>query len=122
MNTVIWVGLALLGYWYVVKGGTAAQLTTAIRNKLSNFCAVNQAGLPTGALSNPGSHDSFPGACITPLGITSEKFAPADPPLGTVATQASHQISTGVRAAPAPKRVRPPVIRTTVGGIPTRVY
>jgi hypothetical protein len=119
MHPVIWVGLALLGYWYVVKGGTTAQLTTTIRNKWTNFCAFNQAGLATGAITKLGGHESFPGAGDgVPLGITSARFAPPDPETGTVATRSGHQqVATG-----AQKRVRPPVTTATIGGILTRVY
>jgi hypothetical protein len=118
MSTIIWVGLALLGYWYVVKGGTTEQLTTTIRNKVTNFCAVNKAGLPFGAITKLGGHKSFPGAGDgTPLGITSARFAPPDPETGTVATRSGKQIAPG-----AQKRVRPPSATAIIGGIPTRIY
>ena len=116
MHPIIWVGLTLLGCWYVVKGGTT---TRSIRNRLSNFCAVNKAGLPFGAIRKLGSHASFPGAGDgVPLGITSARFAPPDPEIGTVATRSGHQqVATG-----AQKRVRPPSATAIIGGIPTRIY
>ena len=62
-----------LAYWYLLKKGTTQSLVTTIRNQLSNFCAVNQAGVATGAVTEDAAHESSPGACAVPLGITTAK-------------------------------------------------
>lgn len=104
-----------LAYWFLLRKQTAAQLVTAIRGVISNgFSAINQAGLQTGVITDPGTHDSYPGAVIEPLGITSAEpgsrqslfdssvpVAALPSTLGTVkAPTGSATVAVGALAAP----------------------
>jgi hypothetical protein len=60
-----------LAYWYLLKKGTTQSLVTSIRNEFSGFSAVNKAGLATGAVQDPGVHDSYPGVSVDIFGIRS---------------------------------------------------
>jgi hypothetical protein len=65
------IAAGFLVYWYALKKGTTQSLVTAIKNELSGFSATNQAGLPTGAVTDPGTHDSYPGVSVGIFGIRS---------------------------------------------------
>ncbi len=63
-----------LAYWYLLRKGTTRSLVEAIRNELTDFSRLNAAGIPEGTVGDTGAHESAPGSCDTPLGIT-----PAEP-------------------------------------------
>ena len=91
-----WLILAgFLGYWFVLKKQTTGELLTAIRNELTNFSAINVPGLATGAIADPGAHDGFPGATVSPLGITSATPGTMVEFTGTVETVAETSIPVG---------------------------
>ena len=94
-----------LAYWFILKKQTTGELLTAIRNELTNFSAINVPGLATGAIADPGSHDGFPGATVSPLGITTAEPGTMVEPTGTVETVAETSIPVGVIGVKYPYRV-----------------
>lgn len=79
MGKTFWYILgAFAVYWYLIAKRTTSDLVSSVRGQITGFAGTNQAGQATGAIADPGTHDSYPGASIEPAPVKAYPLYPSN--------------------------------------------